>query len=437
MHWERDGDAVILHPAGRIDADVRPPGSKSLTNRYLTCLSLADGAGTLEHAGLCDDTERMLAGLRALGIAGRVATPPPTITVEGCRGNLPADEGTVDAGLAGTAMRFLTALACLGTGRYVLDGAPRMRQRPIGALVDALRNLGAGIGYAGQDGYPPLTVGGRGLPGGHVTFERPPSSQYVSALLMVAPYARRDVYIEINGGLVSRPYVDMTLDVMRELGVEVVDSEDATRFIVPSSQRYRPGTYAVEPDASGATYLWAAAAITGGRVRVDGLTLASRQGDAAFVRILEQMGCGVQEGSDYLEVRGPAAGKLRAIDVDLNTMPDTVQTLAVVALFARGTTRVTNVANLRIKETDRLAALATELTKLGATVDTTADGITITPPDGPLRPATIATYDDHRMAMSFAVAGVVVDGLRIAEADCVSKSFPSFYEVLASLDTDA
>jgi 3-phosphoshikimate 1-carboxyvinyltransferase len=428
MRCERAGADVVLWPAGPLDRTLRPPGSKSLTNRYLACLALAEGASVIRHAAICDDTERMVAGLTALGVWVELDAASQRIRLRGCRGNWPAEQADVDAGSAGTAMRFLTALACTGQGEYRLDGSPRMRARPIRQLVDALRELGAEIGYAGADGCPPLNIAARGLAGGLLTFHEPPSSQYISALLMVAPLARGDVFIDIRGPLVSRPYVEMTLDVLRELGADAV--EEGGRFIVPGHQHYRAAEVAVEPDASGATYFWAGAAITGGRARVAGLTRRSRQGDARFVDVLAQMGCRVDEGADWLEVSGPPAGTLRGIDVDLNAMPDTVQTLAVAAVFAQGPTTIRNVANLRIKETDRLAALGAELAKLGATVDVREDGLTITPP-ARLTSATIDTYDDHRMAMSFAVAGLVLPGLRIREADCVSKSFPSFFDALA------
>jgi 3-phosphoshikimate 1-carboxyvinyltransferase len=435
MPIERIGNDVRVRPAGAVEAAVRLPGSKSLTNRYLTCTALGDGRSTLRGASLSSDTLRMVAGLRCLGVQAEVHEEGAAIRVQGCRGHLPADDAELDAGDAGTAMRFLAALACLGYGRFRLDGTPRMRERPIRQLVDALRAIGAGIGYEDVEGYPPLTIFARGLAGGEIEFARPPSSQYVSAILMVAPYAARDVMIRINGPLTSRPYVDMTIAVMRALGVEALSAE-GQRFIVPSTQRYRAGEFEIEPDASAASYFWAAAAVTGGRVRVNGLTRGSLQGDVRFVDVLERMGCGVHAGDDYIEVRGPSPGQLQAVDVDLNEMPDVVQTLAVTALFARGTTRITNVANLRIKETDRLAALGTELSKMGAAVEVFDDGLTITPP-ARVNGATIATYDDHRMAMSFAVTGLAIDGVVIKDADCVSKSFPDYFDALGSLGVGA
>lgn len=428
---ERCGGDVRMHPVGRIAGTVTLPGSKSLTNRYLACAALADGRSVLTGASLSDDARAMRSGLEQLGVRTEVRADRRELIVEGCRGHLPADEAEIDVGNAGTAMRFLTALACLGYGRYRLDGAARMRARPIGPLVDALRALGARIDYEQAEGCPPLTILARGLAGGEVAFDTPPSSQYTSALLMAAPYAAQDVFIRIAGALTSRPYVDMTIGVLRAMGVELVEA-DGRRFIVPARQRYRAGTYAIEPDASAATYFWAAAAVTGGRVRVAGLRRSSAQGDVGFVDVLARMGCEVDETADGLAVAGPPGGRLRGITVDLNAMPDTAQTLAVVALAADGPTEIRNVANLRIKETDRLAALAAELTRLGARVDTRADGLTVHPPQRPAA-AEVRTYDDHRMAMSFAVAGLLADGLVIRDAGCVSKSFPEFFEVLDGL----
>lgn len=427
------GPDVRIHAVGPVSGAVRPPGSKSLTNRYLLCAALADGRSTLRGASLSDDALRMIDGLHRLGVRTELREDAELIAVEGCGGQIPALEANLDAGNAGTAMRFLTALACLGRGRYVLDGSPRMRERPIGPLVGALQELGAPIGYDGREGFPPLAMSANGLAGGEIAFESPPSSQYISALLMVAPYAARDVMIRINGELLSRPYVEMTIRVMRSLGVEVLTSDGFDRFIVPSTQRYRAEQITIEPDASAATYFWAAAAITGGRVAVEGLNRNSIQGDARFVDVLHKMGCTIEEAPDGVAVHGPPPGELRGVAVDLNAMPDTAQTLAVVALFADGPTRIRNVANLRIKETDRLAALESELMRLGARVDLTDDSIAIHPPQA-VTPATIETYDDHRMAMSFALAGLCADGVVVKDAECVSKSFPGFFDALAQIE---
>ena len=433
MHIERRNNAVRFDGSAKpLAATLRPPGSKSVTNRYLMCLALADGKSTLEHASICDDTRAMVGGLQTLGLSVTIGTQPPHMQITGGGGFFPNADVTLDLGLAGTAMRFSTALVSLGQGRYRLDGASRMRQRPIGDLTNALEQLGAKIGFDKSPNCPPINVLASGLLGGTVRFSSPPSSQYISALLMAAPYARQDVLIAIDGGVPSKPYIDMTLDIMRELGVEAVD-EGYTRMVVPATQRYRHGVYDVEPDASGATYLWAAAAIAGGSVTVAGLSRKSRQGDVGFVDVLTQMGCTLKESDAGFTITAPADGQLRGIEVDLNAMPDTVQTLAAVALFAKGPTLIRNVANLRIKETNRLAALEAELEKCGARVTLLRDGLRIEPPSK-VKPASIATYEDHRMAMSFALVGLRVDGIQIEDADVVTKSFPNFYEVLASLD---
>ena len=431
MPVEWIGEHVRVRPGGPARGSATLPGSKSLTNRFLGCAALADGVSVLRGVSFSDDVQAMLGGLRKLGTRADARVDQRALHITGCGGNVIGDDVVIDVGNAGTAMRFLTGLSCLGQGRRRLDGSPRMRQRPIADLVGALTLLGARIGYDGVEGYPPLNVLAGGLSGGEVVLDRPPSSQFVSAVLMVAPYAARDVLLRIEGTLVSRPYVDMTIDVMRSMGVEVIVGEDQT-YIVPAWQRYRSGEFDVEPDASAATYMWAAAAITGGCVRVSGLTRTSRQGDAHFVEVLARMGCNVHEGESSMTVAAPSHGRLTGVSIDLNAMPDTVQTLAVVALFAEGPTDVRNVANLRVKETDRLGALHAELTRLGARVDLREDGLTIHPPER-ITPAEIGTYDDHRMAMSFALAGLVADGIVIRDAGCVSKSFPDYFQALHDL----
>ena len=424
-----DGD-VFIKPIERFSADLTLPGSKSLTNRYLTCLSLADGASELQEASPADDVSRMLQALNQLGVRTMQRSDRTTIDIDGAgRNGLGGLDAEIDVGPAGTTMRFLTALATLGYGVVRIDGSPRMRQRPIGPLAESLRRLGATIRFLDREGYPPIEIRGRGLAGGEVIISSTPSSQILSALLMVAPYAQQDVMIAIDEPPPSRPYLAMTIAVMRQLGVEVVEHEGA-RFIVAASQRYQAGVYSIEPDASGASYFWAAAAVTGGRAKVLGLRRSSAQGDVRFVEVLEQMGCKVISHADALEVVGPADGVLHGVNVDLNAMPDTVQTLAVLALFARGRTEIRNVANLRLKETDRLAALSSELTRLGAKVDVHRDGLTVFPADE-LNPAEIETYDDHRMAMSFAVAALARPGIVIRKGGCVSKSFPGFFDLLA------
>ncbi len=429
FEWQ-DGD-VRVSPVGRIEDRVHLPGSKSLTNRYLTCLTLADGPSTLVDASIADDANCMLAGLEALGVQIRCVAETSDISIEGTNGGFVASEAALQVGNAGTAMRFLAAMCCLAHGKFQLDGSARMRERPIAEMVDALRALGAQIEYDLTDGYPPITVHPATLRGGELNLTNLRSSQFVSAILMVAPYAADDVFVQVDDTLPSRPYVDMTVRVMRSAGVEVLQEGD--RFIVPAAQRYRAGSYRIEPDASAATYFWAAAALTGGRIRINGLSRSSLQGDVGFVDVLARMGCQVSSGEDYLEVAGPDDAVLHGVNEDLNAMPDTVQTLAILALFARGKTEIRNVANLRVKETDRLAALSAELARLGATVDVHRDGLTIFPPDE-ITPAAIETYNDHRMAMSFAIAGLALpEGLVIRDAGCVSKSFPGFFDTLGTL----
>lgn len=423
--------ALSLSPtSGPLDAVVRVPGSKSITNRALVIAALAHGRSRLTGALFADDTLHMIDALGRLGIRVTTDRDSGTIDIVGCDGHIPSSEAELYCGNSGTTMRFCTGLCALGFGEYVLDGMARMRERPILALAQALQALGTLVEYMGREGYPPLRVHARGLRGGEVRFDSPPSSQLVSALLMAAPYARSDVMIEVWGQLVSEPYVHMTLAVMEAFGVTVLDRHgaDTARYVVAAPQRYVGREYAIEPDASNSSYFLAAPAVAGGSVTVEGLGTASVQGDAHFVDVLERMGCRIERGTQRLTVHGPPAGEqLRGIDVDLNHMPDMVQTLAVVALFANGPTHIRNVANLRLKETDRLAALARELGKMGAEVTVESDGLTIQPPIKAV-PAQVETYDDHRMAMSFALASLRLDGIVIAEPGCVNKTFPDFFD---------
>ncbi|MBN1514667.1 MAG: 3-phosphoshikimate 1-carboxyvinyltransferase [Phycisphaerae bacterium] len=428
--------SIELHPpGGPLDAVVRLPGSKSLTNRALMVAALADGPSHLAGVLRADDTRHMIEALRMLGIGVTVDEHACAADVQGCAGHLPNVEADLFCGNSGTTIRFCTALCAVGHGGFRLDGTPRMRERPIGQLVEVLQSLGTPVEYLEHEGYPPLVVHGRGMAGGHVAFDSPPSSQLISALLMSAPRARSDVLIEVTGQVVSVPYIRMTLAVLEAFGVSVVDEigGDGARFIVPAPQPYRGRPYDIEPDASNASYFLAAPAIAGGRVTVEGLGSRSVQGDARFVDVLEQMGCRVDREPDRLTVCSPPAGtRLRGISIDLNDMPDMVQTLAVVALFADGPTHVHNVENLRVKETDRLAALAHELRALGASVEERPDGLSIQPPQA-VRPASVNTYDDHRMAMSFALAGLRAQGIVINDPECTAKTFPDFFERWAAL----
>ncbi len=428
--------SIRLKPApGPLDARVTIPGSKSLTNRALVAAALAGGTSILSDALFAEDTRHMIETLRRLGFA--IATDPRgnRIEVTGSGGFIPEDEADCFCGNSGTTIRFAAALASLGRGIYNFDGVERMRQRPIGQLGDALRALGAHIEYPIQEGYPPIRVVGQGLSAGTARINRPDSSQFISAILLAAPAAAGDVMLEVNGPLPSRPYVATTTRLMSEFGPAVIEeySPSASKFIVPAPQPYQARHYRIEPDASNASYFLAAPAVAGGSVTVDGLGSSSIQGDAHFVDLLERMGCRVKRETNQLTVIGPHPDeRLRSIDVDLNHMPDMVQTLAVVALFAEGSTTIRNVANLRLKETDRLTALCRELNELGAQTEELSDGLIVHPPEE-LRPAAIDTYDDHRMAMSFALAGLAIDGIVINDPECVAKTFPDFFERWNSL----
>jgi 3-phosphoshikimate 1-carboxyvinyltransferase len=415
--------ALEIAPRGPFDCEVAVPGSKSISNRALLLAALAEGRSTLRGVLDSDDIRVMTRALRALG--AQLEIDGDRIAVQGVAGKPTAPDGVIDVGASGTAARMLTALLALVPGQTRLDGSARMRERPIEDLTRALTELGVDVTIEGKNGCPPLSCRGGKPFGGTVEIDASRSSQYVSSVLQIAPYAARDVTLALKGGvLVSRPYVDVTIDTMRDFGGDASFTSDAT-LRVKAGQGYQGRDYTVEPDASTAAYFFAAAAITGGRVRVPNLARASRQADIAFVGLLERMGCTVSEVSAGIEVQGPR-GPLRAFELDMNAMPDAVLGAAVTALFADGTCRITNVANLRIKETDRLAALERELRKLGAEAHADASSLTITP--GKLHGAEIETYDDHRMAMSFALAGLRVPGVRILDPACVSKSWPRYFE---------
>jgi 3-phosphoshikimate 1-carboxyvinyltransferase len=370
----------------------------------------------------------MIEGLRGLGIEIDVRDGGCTLAVCGSRGQIPALEADLFCANSGTTIRFLTALATLGHGSFRLDGVERMRARPIGDLLDALNQLGTRAACEQDNGCPPVVVHANGLPGGSAGVRGDISSQFLSGILMAAPAAQSAVELVIEGPLVSLPYVQMTIAVMRSFGAEVKAGPKFDRFEIDAPQRYVGREYAVEPDASAASYFWAAAAVTGGEVTVDGLSADSLQGDVAFVDCLEKMGCDVRRDADSISVIGRT---LKGVEVDMNAISDTVQTLAVVALFADGRTTIRNVAHIRHKETDRIAALAAELRKLGANVDERDDGLTIRP--GKLRGATIETYNDHRMAMSFAVAALRISEVQIANPQCVEKTYPDFFKDLMTL----
>ena len=420
-------ESLLIEPCGPVHGSIRPPGSKSITNRALVCAALAEGRSLLTGILDSEDTRVMFEALGQLGIPLALDPRDRLISVSGCGGKFPSRGGQLEVANSGTTARFLVALATLGQGTYRLDGAPRMRERPIEDLLAALRNLGADVSSLDGTGCPPVLIRASGLPGGSTTIAGNVSSQFLSGLLMAAPYAKSPVEILVEGELVSLPYVTMTLEVMRSFGVEVA-AEDARRFIVPVDRKYQGREYAIEPDASAASYFFATAAITGGKVTVEGLTRASLQGDVEFVDVLRQMGCDVAYGDDSITVTGR---QLQGVNVNMNSISDTVQTLGAVALFAEGATTITDVAHVRHKETDRLAALATELRKFGATVDEREDGLTIYPAQ--LHGAEIATYNDHRMAMSLALVGLRVPGVQILDPGCTVKTYPEFFTDLRQL----
>jgi 3-phosphoshikimate 1-carboxyvinyltransferase len=418
-------DAVTIATSGPVRASIRPPGSKSITNRALICAALADGPSLLHGALDSEDTRVMVEALRVLGLDVRVDLEAATLAVMGGGGRLPVARAELAVANSGTTIRFLTAMLASAAGHYRLDGVARMRERPIGDLLDALNVLGADCRSESPGACPPVVIDASGLRGGTARIRGDISSQFLSGVLMAAPYAASDVELLVDGVLVSQPYVHMTLGVMAAFGVSAA-AADLSRFAIAAPQRYRGTTYAIEPDASAASYFWGAAAITGGTVTVEGLTRHALQGDVAFVECLRQMGCDVRDTPTGIAVTG---GRLRGIEVDMNAISDTAQTLAVVALCAEGPTTITGVGHIRHKETDRIGDLARELRKLGATVDEHADGLTVTP--GPLHGATIETYNDHRMAMSLTLAGLRVPGVVITNPHCTEKTYPRFFEDLA------
>ena len=412
-----------------IDADVPVPGSKSITNRALLIAGLAEGESLLSGVLFSDDTRFMAEALQKLGLTVELHPAAETARIVGGNGIFPNREAELYIGNSGTTARFLTAALAVAPGRYQIDGNDRMRQRPIGPLLAALEQLGSSAVSMNGNDCLPVVIETSGLVGGACTMEGGLSSQYFSALLMAAPYAQSDVEIAVIGDLVSKPYMEITVGVMYSFGVEaLIDRKNWQSFQVSAGQRYVGGPYQIEPDASNASYFFAAAAATGGRVRVNGLGSHSMQGDLQFVGALERMGAQVTITEDYTEVVGPAADTLRGIEIHMNAMSDTAQTLAAIAPFADGPTTIRGIAHNRHKETDRIADLATELRRIGQTVDEFDDGLTITP--GPITPAGITTYDDHRMAMSFAVTGLIADGIEILDPGCTAKTFPDFFERL-------
>ena len=421
--------ALSIEPITRpFDAVIELPGSKSYSNRALLVAALARGRSEITRALFSDDTRYMQRALDALGVRVRADETSRSFVVDGVDGRFPASEATLEIGNAGTAARFLTAAVALGRGTFVIDGSAAMRKRPIQPLLDGLRALGVDAESREATGCPPVVVRAKGIAGGRARVRGDVSSQYLSALLMAAPYAARDVELEIEGELVSAPYVTMTLSTMAEFGVRAERDGDR-RFRVPSGQHYAARPYAVEPDASGASYFFAAAAVTGGRVVVPRLGRRSAQGDLGLLDVLARMGCDVAIDADAITVRGVTP--LRAVDADFTRMGDVATTLMAIAPFADGPVTVRGIAQTHYEESDRPVAAATELRRMGLTVDSSWDSVTIHP--GTPQPCEVQTYDDHRIAMSFAVTGLRAPGIRIAGPECVSKTFPEFFDVLGTL----
>lgn len=426
-------ESLTLQPIARVDGAINLPGSKSVSNRALLLAALACGKTVLTNLLDSDDVRHMLNALSALGINYTLSADRTRCDITGNGGPLRAP-GALELflGNAGTAMRPLAAALCLGQNEIVLTGEPRMKERPIGHLVDSLRQGGANIDYLEQENYPPLRLRG-GFIGGDIEVDGRVSSQFLTALLMTAPLAPKDTIIRVKGELVSKPYIDITLNLMKTFGVEIANHH-YQQFVVKGGQQYHsPGRYLVEGDASSASYFLAAGAIKGGTVKVTGIGRKSMQGDIRFADVLEKMGATITWGDDFIAC---TRGELHAIDMDMNHIPDAAMTIATTALFAKGTTTLRNIYNWRVKETDRLFAMATELRKVGAEVEEGHDYIRITPP-AKLQHADIGTYNDHRMAMCFSLVALSDTPVTILDPKCTAKTFPDYFEQLARMSTPA
>jgi 3-phosphoshikimate 1-carboxyvinyltransferase len=413
-----------IRPIDHLDAAVSIPGSKSITHRYLIMAALAEGRSQLRNGLWCDDTRYTAVALEKLGAS--IEYSPEKVEVIGTGGRLVCPSEPIFLENAGTSMRLLTAVACLGHGDCVLAGDERMHGRPIGELLEGLRGLGGTVESLEQKGFPPVRIKGGGLRGGRTLVDASRSSQFVSAILLAAPYASQPVEVGVQG-LVSRPYVDVTLEGMSRFGAEAGWQDDET-LRVEAPRNYQPGNHSVEGDCSSASYFWAAAAITGGRILTSNIERNSRQGDLALLELLSRMGCEVKWGAEGVTIVG---GSLQGIKVDMSDMPDMVPTLAMTAAFAKGKSVIFNVAHLRLKESDRLKAMTDGLRRLKIEVEEREDSLVIE--GGKPQGALIDPHNDHRIAMSFAVAGLATDGVQIANESCVNKSFPQFWETLEEL----
>lgn len=414
-----------VKPVDHCDAVITIPGSKSYTHRALMISALAEGESILIHPSQNDDTEQTIQGLNYFGI--HTSQKIDGLHVFGRGGRLEGGDEDIFVGNSGSSMRFLAALSALRNGSTQLDGDERMRERPIGDLLSGLRQLGVEAYSKEREGFPPVMIKSHGLKGGKARIRGEESSQYLSGLLMIAPYAQEDVYLEVTGSLVSSPYIDVTLDVMSGFGVKV-EREGYRSFLVRAGQHYQPRWYQIEGDASNASFFFAAAAITNGKIKVVNYNPYSVQGDVRFLDILEEMGCEIIHGEDWAEVRG---GDLHGIDIDMGETPDLVPTLSVTAAFARGETWIRRIGHLRLKESDRIKAITVGLRSMGIQVREGEDWLRIK--GGGAHGAAIEPFGDHRIAMSFAIAGLVVPGIKIQEEQCVTKSFPDFWERLKQL----
>ncbi len=414
-----------IRPRGPINATVRIPGSKSISHRALIAASLSEGTSRIGNLVECEDTLYTLNALRKLGV--KISKKERVLTVSGTGGQFPPSPGvkSIFLGNSGTSYRLLLSIVALARGDFLLTGSQRMKERPVGGLVQALKRLGMDASWTGQDNFPPVYIKAKGLRGGQVKVEGDTSSQYVSSILLAAPYAEKPVEVYILGDLVSSPYVDLTIDVMERFKVHVA-REGCRYFTVLGGQKYSACDFAVEGDVSSASYFWAAAAVTGGEVITENIRPhTTHQGDIAFLHVLEQMGCSIKRESDKVFVQGRS---LKGIDADMSSMPDMVPTLAAIALFADGKTTIRKVPHLRHKESDRLASIARELGKMNGHVEELPDGLIIH--GGRLLSGKIMDpHDDHRIAMSLAVIGLMVPGVRMRNEGCVNKSFPNFWEL--------
>ena len=419
-----------------LNSTVKIPGSKSLTNRTLLIAALAEGRTIIKNALFSDDSKYFIGALQTLGFELALDYDNKEIIVNGLAGAIPAKSAQLFIGNAGTAARFISAFLTLGEGEYILDGDSRMRHRPIGDLVYSLRQLGATVNPVLQNEdqgldeiCPPVRIVASGLPGGQANISGEISSQFLSALLMVSPYARGPIEINVITTLNSKPYVDMTLGVMADFGINI-QRNGYQQFRINQAAYHSLETYSIEPDASAASYFFAAPSILGGTIRIDDISFKSKQGDIAFLNILRKMGCDVVERQNHIEVNGPRSqADFLGVDVDMSDIPDTAQTLAAIAPFASTPTHIHGIASARVKESDRVSATCTELRRLGVNVVEYNDGMSIYPCEKIL-PSKICTYNDHRMAMAFSLVGLKVPGIQIENPGCVSKTFPDFFEVL-------